>query len=177
MSWLWPSLEELPTPSIGKLQRIDVGAKQSILTSKTNKLKAQHSARNNHSSGSHILATIYGEQRLCLLDSGADVCIIPSQYVNVRHLQPTDRKLIAANSTQIVIDGEIRLSVTLGQQQTEAVFVASPNVDEVILGREWLSNNNVVWRFGCNKIELFGQSYSLQAKRYTTVGGNRCVTQ
>ena len=76
-----------------------------------------------------------------------------------------------------MIDGEVRLHVTIDQQRTEAVFIVSPNVDEVILGREWLSDNNVVWDFAGDQIELDGQLHSLRARKSTASRCNRCVTQ
>ena len=118
-----------------------------------------------------------GQNRNCLLDSGADVSVIPTSYVNSSCLQPTDRNILVANSTRILIDGEVRLPVIIGNCRTEIVFVASPNVDEVIVGRGWLSDNDVIWHFRRNEIKINGQPYSLQLKPDKMSRCSRCVTQ
>ena len=92
-------------------------------------------------------------------------------------LQPAERQLTAANGTQIVVDGEARLPVTFGVTRTEAIFLASPNVDEAILGRDWLSLNDVIWDFKQNMITIEGRSERLVTKPHRVSRCSRCVTQ
>ena len=128
-------------------------------------------------SAAHLRARVDGIQRDCLLDSGADVSIIPTQWVTPRKLQPAERQLTAANGTQIVVDGEARLSVIFGDIRTEAVFLASPNIDEVILGRDWLCNNDIIWKFKENMIKVNGYFQPLEVKPHRVSRCSRCVTQ
>ena len=75
---------------------------------------AQEGARPTPHPAAHIRALIHGQRRDCLLDSGADVSIIPTSFVDSSSLLPADRNLVAANDTQIIIDGEVRLSIKIG---------------------------------------------------------------
>jgi len=114
----------------------------------------------------YVQARIDGCIRHCLLDSGADVSLIPipSQFVSREKLVPDERRLLAANNTTIHIDGQTRLTVLINKQRFSAVLLVSPNVDEVILGRDWLQENNVVWNFGENSIKINGHPCHLITK-------------
>jgi hypothetical protein len=90
------------------------------------------------------------------LDSGADVCLIPRQWVNSSRVKPTHQNLLAANETQVIVDGEIRLPLHVGSTRIYANFLVSPNVSDIILGRDWLVQNGVVWRFGDDVVQVQG---------------------
>jgi hypothetical protein len=42
-----------------------------------------------------------------------------------------------------------------------ANFLVSPNVGDIILGRDWLVQNGVVRRFGDDVVQVQGQQYPL----------------
>ena len=156
---------------------IDNSAEPSIRGPCSDELMAQRCARPTQHPAAHIRALIHGQRRDCLLDSGADVSIIPTSFVDSSSLLPADRNLVAANDTQIIIDGEVRLPIKVGSQHSVAKFLASPNVDEVILGREWLSDNDVVWHFRHDEILLNGHPLKLMRKQTNQPRCNRCITQ
>ena len=69
---------------------------------------------------------------MCLLDSGADISLLLSQYVVGTRLNSSQTERIrAANNTEIETEGQICLPVTVGRQSLSATFTVSPNVDEV----------------------------------------------
>ena len=120
----------------------------------------------------YIRARIAGCLHLCLLDSGADVSLIPSRYVDSRRLTPPQRsKLYAANDTEISVDGEITLPVLIKGHRFQTTFLASENVDEVILGRDWLSTNRVIWDFNADGIIINNHTFKLEHKGQS---GSRC---
>lgn len=88
------------------------------------------------------------------MDSGADVSLIPTQLVPSEKLEPYSLSLRAANDTLIQIDGQACLTIRIGKQHLSSTLLASPNVDEVILGRDWLRQNCVVWDFGENQVHI-----------------------
>jgi len=85
----------------------------------------------------YVQARISGRSCLCLLDSGAEVSLIPVYLVDPQKLQPAQsNRLYAANDTEIIVSGVISLPVVIDQHRYPATFAASENVDEVILGRQ-----------------------------------------
>ncbi len=108
----------------------------------TTQLKAPTRVRSINSAA-YIRARVNGRTQLCLLDSGADICIIPTQWVDRNTLQSTNQTLVAANGTPINSDGRVQLKVTADGLALDTDFITSPNVDEIILGRDWLSRHHV----------------------------------
>jgi len=122
----------------------------------------------------YIPARIDGRIRQCLLDSGAEVSLIPSQFVNSKRLTPDERRLFAANNTTISVDGQTRLPVVVNKLRFPATFLVSPNVDEVILGRDWLQENRVVWNFSENNVTVNGNQCKLIPKYSANTRCRRC---
>ena len=174
---IWPSLASVSEVAAGKRRRIDVSAEQSIRGTSFTSLEAQVGARVKQPVSAHIRALVDGQQRVCLVDSGADVCIVPTSYIDISHLETTDRRLLAANSTNIVIDGEIRLPVVIGDHRSEVTFIASPNIDEVILGRDWLNDNDAVWHFRRAELFLAGSKHLLLTGKANVARCSRCILQ
>jgi hypothetical protein len=126
------------------------------------KAQKQHS-RADHSTA-FIRARVDQRLRLCLLDSGADVCLIPRPWVNSSRVKPTHQNFLAANETQVIVDGEIRLPLHVDSTRTYANFLVSLNVGDTILGRDWLVQNSVVWRFEDDIVQVQGQQHPLIIK-------------
>jgi len=102
-----------------------------------------------------------------LLDSGADVSLIPSHFVDASNIQKTEQSLRAANNTTIHIDGQIELTLTIDNQQLHTEFLVSPNTDEIILGRNWLHEHSVAWDFRSTVVSINGHPCSLHTKQQT----------
>ena len=100
------------------------------------------------------------------MDSGADVSLIPSRFVDSRNLSASQpNRLFAANDTKISVDGQITLPLTIQKRRFIATFFASENVDEVILGRNWLAANKVIWDFVTGQVTVEGQPVKLSSKQ------------
>ena len=72
-------------------------------------------------------------------------------------LKPTTQKLYAANGMGIALLGEVELTMTMsGHTVTDAVVV-SEEVDDLILGIDWLGRHRCRWSFAQNLIEIDGE--------------------
>ena len=56
------------------------------------------------------------------------------------------------------------MPIKLNGQHISSTFLVSPNVDEVILGRDWLQQNDVVWRFGQETVTINGRPCKLHRR-------------
>ena len=112
--------------------------------------------------------------RYCLLDSGADASLIPSQFIDSRDIVLCEQHLTAANNTEIRIEGQVQVKVKTDGQTIPSTLLVSPNVDEIILGRNWLSQNSVVWDFGANRVSINGKHCELYDSPKGTLRCKRC---
>jgi len=125
----------------------------------------------------YLLARISGRRCRCLLDSGADVSLIPTHLVNRECLNPpSSNNVFAANDTEIIVDGHADLAVVVETKRYSATFLASANVDKVILGRDWLTQNQVVWDFHSDSVLINGQKVDLVRKHSNSPRCKRCAT-
>ena len=112
-----------------------------------------------------------------MLDSGADVSLAPSQLVDPELLRPSSTPLVAVNNTSLIVDGIATLPVTVNGIKTFADFTVTPNIDEVILGRDWLFENRVIWKFGEQNILLQKHTIKLHHRYNNANTCKRCTTQ
>ena len=81
-----------------------------------------------------------------LLDTGCDTSVVSRRVISDLQLKQTTQKLHAANETEIALLGEVGLTLSMsGQEVTAAVVVFE--VDDLILGIDWLSHHRCRWSF------------------------------
>jgi len=118
---------------------------------------------------------VNGSAHLCLLDSGADVSLIPAHLVDRGRLTaPPQRNLYAANDTVIAVDGEITLPIVIQERRYLSSFAATENVDEIILGRNWLAANRVIWDFDADSVSIDGRPVKLLHRERNGPRCKRC---
>jgi len=88
-----------------------------------------------------------GAKVQCLVDSGCDHSIIPKSKVKEANLSPTKIDLFAANGTKISVIGQVRVQFAVGDLSLYADFYVTEDVDECILGYDWLRRNRCWWLF------------------------------
>jgi len=103
--------------------------------------------------------------RLCLLDSGSEVTLIPTSYIGRREIQWTHRKIWAANGTEIPVKGWISFTANMDAVRVEICGLVTDHVAEVYLGHDWLQLNRGQWDFGKGEIMLDGRRHWLAAKK------------
>ena len=79
------------------------------------------------------------------------------QIVN---MTPTSRKVYAANYIPIQVEGELQLPFFLGEQCIWTDALVSEDIEEVMLGIDWLKQNDCVCDFRNERISVMGQQFS-----------------
>lgn len=109
------------------------------------------------------------EGHLCsvnaIVDTGSKYSILPAKYVN-GHMRPCRTKLSAVNGSEISVVGEKRVEFQADGVNFYADFVISEQVDEILIGSDWLEQNRCVWDFENLTIRVNGKA--LQLKRRAT---------
>lgn len=92
-------------------------------------------------------------------------------------LSPAPFPLLAVNNTSLTTEGIISIPVVVEGKQLPATFFVTPNIDEVILGRDWLTDNGVVWDFAAQTVSVKNQRLKLRIKPGKNNCCKRCITQ
>jgi predicted aspartyl protease len=97
----------------------------------------------------------------CLLDSGCEVTLIPKAVAEATRdieVQPTNHRIWAANGTAVEVTGETKVALKLDGRRIETSALVSPDVEEVMLGADWLQAYNCLWDFGNGKLYIDGRA-------------------
>jgi len=100
--------------------------------------------------------------QLCLLDTGCDVSLISARVVGRRKIHDTTQQCIAANGTQIPILGWTSIKAWIGRNPVNINGLVTEHVVDIMLGIDWLRENDLIWNFRRNEISVEGQSYHLE---------------
>ena len=91
--------------------------------------------------------------------------MLPWKMVRNEDLRPTHKKLTAANGTNIVVMGSTEVVITVGSLKLRTWAVVSDNVQEPMLGIDWLTEHQCVWDFSRGKITIRGCVFSLHSRK------------
>ena len=110
----------------------------------------------------YIRATINQRSRMCLIDTGSEVSIVPCCDVEGMELQASARILLAANGTEIRVLGEVTmpLKITRGFEISTR-FLVSDQIFEPMLGMDWLREHRCRIGFGTGAIFIGRRRISL----------------
>ena len=121
-------------------------------------------------------ATILGNSLHCLIDTGSEVNIIPKKHITVVDVMNSSKTLEAANGTTIGVIDEVELGVDIAGKSILTRFVVSDQIDEAILGVDWLQSNDCSIQFSRNILKLGGTIIPL-LKKCTKNRCNRILLQ
>jgi len=95
-----------------------------------------------------------------------DVSVVSARSVFGRNakISPMKAELFAANATPISVVGVTRLPLEIDGVLIQAEVLVSEDIDELILGYNFLENNNCEWLFGQHRILINGRSVSLHSR-------------
>ena len=92
-------------------------------------------------------------------------------------LTATTCPLLTVNNTSLVVDGTARLPVVIGGRRLTSSFFVTPNIDEFIFGRDWLTDNRVVWDFSGQSVTIDGRPLRLKDRHSTAPTCKRAITR
>ena len=93
--------------------------------------------------------------------------MLPKHLADLSQINRSSRKLKAANGTQINIVGEWRTMVTMGPLHVAMNFIVSDQIDEVLIGIDWLQEHQCLLSFTDLTITLRGYCFPLLKKVYS----------
>jgi len=91
--------------------------------------------------------------------------LCPARLVNTLLLDPTTQKVYAANGTPIEVIGQTKLTFSFGSYTTSASVLVSADVEELMLGIDWLEQHDCVWDFRRKMLKVDGCSVTLMSQK------------
>jgi len=118
----------------------------------------------------YIRASINGQSRTCLIDTGSEVSIVPANYVDGLDLQPSSHVLLAANGSEINLLGELVIPLKFWRGfDLSTHFLVSDQICEPMLGMAWLREHRCSISFG-NGALFVGRSAFLSLREMVLRG-------
>jgi len=97
----------------------------------------------------------------CLMDSGCETTLVPKtltdRFRGVK-VQPAASRVWAANDTVIRINGEVHFPFYIEDRCIWTTALVSEDIEEVMLGSDWLQEHECVWDFSSGHISIDGRS-------------------
>ena len=115
--------------------------------------------------GTNLLdkASVYVQMKLSLvevpylMDTGCEITMVPRRLVQ-RHripVSPTERQIWAANGSEIELS-EVVVPFVLNDWRLDTFALVSPDIEEVMIGSDWLEEHQCVWNFGGKQLFIDG---------------------
>jgi len=108
----------------------------------------------------YIIMKLFGKEVPCLVDSGCDTTVVPKTLTDrYRRLgvKSSTRSIWAANNTPICVHGETEIPFVLEEHCMWTPVLISEDVEEIMLGIDWLKEHNCVWNFRTNCLTIDGR--------------------
>jgi len=94
------------------------------------------------------------------MDTGCEITMVPQSLVQ-RHrirISLTERQIWAANGSEIELSGEAMIPFVLNDRRMDTFALVSPDIEEVIIGSDWLEKHRCLWNFGKKQLSIDGYS-------------------
>ena len=115
-------------------------------------------------SETYIDIDIKGRNVSALLDTGCERSVCPLRLCKNQKLVPIHTELFAANNTPIKVVGAARVTFKIRGVPAFADVLVSEQIDEFILGYDFLARNRCEWLFGEHRIVIKGVSVPLHSR-------------
>jgi predicted aspartyl protease len=113
----------------------------------------------------YITVEIDGKKRKAMLDTGCSRTVLPHKMLpRSVQVRPMTEVSIAANNSEVQMDGEADLTFVVGSQRHTLTVWLSKQIDEFLLGYDWLSRINCVWNFKQHELTINGEVIPLSTR-------------
>src|SRR5467141_429855 len=113
----------------------------------------------------YIEIDIGGRTQHCLIDTGCDHSLMPRKLIPSVPLHPVEVEVFAANGNPIAILGCITMHFKVGDLPLTADLLVSDDIDEIMLGYDWLDKQKVHWHFDDKVMLLHGKTVPLKIRQ------------
>jgi len=102
----------------------------------------------------HVMAEIQGKPIRCLLDSRCDRSVIGRSCVLSAKLNLLTYELFTANKAPLRVIGDLDIAFTVDGHPMEANVSVSSDIEELLLGSDWLIRNQCHWNLAAGTIKM-----------------------
>ena len=103
--------------------------------------------------------------------------VLPSSLVHKSQVEPTSFTLKAANGTEIAVLGQATVPLVTPWYESTVTGLVTDHVAEVMLGIDWLSDNDADWKFKDSSVYLGGHKHKLHVRAKDQKWCRRVVVQ
>ena len=107
---------------------------------------------------------IGGHNLACLSYTGCDHSMIPHTLVPGAFLSPVDFDVYAANGARVEILGCMIAQFSVQGMPVEAKLLVSKDIQELMLGHDWLAQQGAQWDFRAKTLTLNGVMVPLKTR-------------
>ena len=116
----------------------------------------------------YLKIKIRHQPRLCLLDTGSDTTLVPLRMVGKYPIYKTRQVCVAANGTAIPIVGTTTIPGQIGTKNIKITGLVTNHINDMLLGMDWLQENQVSWDFNRAEVSIDGESFKLRLRKATS---------
>ena len=99
-----------------------------------------------------------------LCDTGCQGNLVGKHLIADVKLEPATTRMMAANNSPINVLGVAEIVLIIGGVEFPIKVSVSDQIDEFIVGTQWLTNNDCVWNFPRKTISLRGHVVKLLSR-------------
>ncbi len=126
-------------------------------TESTSKYHAKGVTIQKTSPSTYIEIMLNGSKHRCLLDTGCDFSLIPKKLIPTAILNPIALDVYAANGSPIKILGVTNCNFHIAGMPVSASLLVSEDIEEFMLGYDWLNLQQIIWNFDAKQIIFRGK--------------------
>jgi transposase InsO family protein len=110
----------------------------------------------------YLRMELFGKEHVCLLDSGCSKTVVPPEVAAGLPIKGVSMSMTAANGADMEVYGEADIPFSVMGTMLPAASLVSPDVDEVLIGADWMKRYKLKWNFEENEVEVQGVRASLE---------------
>ena len=117
------------------------------------------------SNNAYLALKVNGKSTFALLDTGSELTLAPASLVKREDIRSSSQTLRAANGTAIRVLGEASLNCEIDGYSFEVSCLITEQISELILGLEWLENQNALWNFGERWVKIQNHTFPIRTRK------------